>query len=222
MSSSQQECDLFPKMRKQTTLLCAILLASSGSLCAQNAGGQPSVLIAYFTRAQNISLSGRVDATTRASVNLVNGNYKGNTELLAEWIQQEVGGDLFAIKTVSLYPSDYNETVDQGQNENRRKARPALATQVRNMADYDIVFLGFANWWYDMPMAVYTFLEAYDLSGKTIIPFSTSGGSGFSGSQNTIRTLEPRATVREGLTVPDYQSPQGQQTVKKWLAGLGF
>lgn len=209
-------------MKKTLILLCAALAAPSDLLFGQDAGGKPSVLIAYFSRARNMDLSGTADATSRASLNPVGGQRKGNTELLAEWIQEETGGDLFAIRTAVPYPADYDETVDQGDRETRAKARPALATQVRDMERYDIVFLGFANWWYDMPMAVYRFLEAYDLSGKTIIPFCTSGGSGFSGALKTIRGLEPEATLREGLSVRDYQAAKERQTVSRWLDKLGY
>lgn len=210
-------------MRKFVLFFCVILLAQTGGLFAQNTSKKPAILIAYFTRAQNIQQSASaVDATSQASVNLVNGKRTGNTELLAEWIQQKVGGDLFAIKTVAPYPTDFDTLVNQGQKENREKTRPALATRVQNIEKYDIVFVGFPNWWYDMPMAVYTFFETYDLSGKTIIPFCTSGGSGFSGSIKSIRDLEPKCTVREGLTLRDTQSLQGRQTVNNCLAKLGL
>lgn len=210
-------------MHKYILILCAILLVQTGGLFAQNTSKKPAILIAYFTRAQNIQRStSSVDATSQASVNLVNGKYTGNTELLAEWIQQEVGGDLFAIKTVTPYSSDFDVLVNQGQKKNREKARPALATRVQNMEKYDIVFVGFPNWWYDMPMALYTLFETYDLSGKTIIPFCTSGGSGFSQSIKAIRDLEPKGIVREGLTVRDSQSLQGRQAIKNWLVKLGF
>jgi flavodoxin len=210
-------------MHKLIFIVCVFLITQTGGVFAQNASKKPAILVAYFTRAQNIQQStANVDATSQASVNLVNGKYAGNTELLAEWIQQEVGGDLFSIKTVTQYSADYDTSVNQGQKENREKARPALASRVSNMEKYDIVFVGFPNWWYDMPMAVYTFLDTYDLSGKTIVPFSTSGGSGFSGSIKTIQGLEPKAIVREGLTVRDSQSLQGKQAVKSWLEKLGF
>lgn len=210
-------------MHKSALLLCAILLVPTGGVFAQTISKKPTILIAYFTRAQNIQHpTPSVDATSHASVNLVNGKHTGNTELLAEWIQQEVGGDLFAIKTVSPYSTDYDTSVNQGQKENRERTRPALATPVQNIAKYDIVFVGFPNWWYDMPMAVYAFLETYNLSGKTIIPFCTSGGSGFSGSIKAIRDLEPNGIVREGLTVRDSQSLHGKQAVKSWLAKLGY
>ncbi len=204
-------------------IICIFFLIQTGSLFAQSPSVKPIILIAYFTRAQNIPLSTPyIDATSHASVNPINGTYAGNTELLAEWIQQKVGGDLFVIKTVTPYSTDYDTTVNQGQKENYEKARPALAASIQDMKKYDIVFLGFPNWWYDMPMAMYTFIEMYDLSGKTIIPFCTNGGSGFSGSIGTIRELEPNALLRDGLAVRDSQSLKSKQAVLHWLAKLGM
>ena len=201
-------------MHKYMLILCAIFLVQTGGLFAQNDQKKPTILIAYFTRAQNIQRSmSSLDATTHASVNPVNGKYVGDTELVAEWIQQEVGGDLFAIRTATPYPANYDALVDQGQKENRARARPALATRVQDMQKYDIVYLGFPNWWYDMPITVYTFLETYDLSGKTIIPFCTNGGSGLSGSIKSIHGLEPGASVREGLAIRDTQVQHARQTV---------
>lgn len=210
-------------MKRSVFILCGLLIALTDGLFAQGAAKKPAVLIAYFSRSQNISLSGgNVDATSQASVNLVRGAYVGNTELLAEWIRQDVGGDLFAVKTVTPYSSNMGVSVNQGQKENREKARPALVTRVPNMEKYDVVFVGFPTWWYDMPMAMYTFFETYDLSGKTIVPFCTSGGSGFSNTVKTIRELEPKATVREGLSVMDTETLQSERAVKDWLDKLGY
>lgn len=141
---------------------------------------------------------------------------------MARMIQAEVGGDLFLIETESTYPVSYDETIDVGQQEQREGARPALVSQVENLDQYDIVFLGFPNWWGDMPMAVYTFLEEYDLSGKTIVPFVTSGGSGFSGTQSTIADLEPLATVLDGLSVRDSAAANAQEDVTSWLSQLSL
>lgn len=137
-------------------------------------------------------------------------------------IQQATDGDLFLIETAEKYPVDYDETDALGQKENRERSRPALASHVDNLDDYDRIFLGFPNWYYDMPMAVYAFLEEYDLSGKTIIPFVTSGGSGFSKAVSAIQSIQPNAEVLadgykvthskvDGVTLADIQ---------EWLDGL--
>ena len=136
-------------------------------------------------------------------------------------IREATGGELFSIVTVDKYPADYNATVDQGQRENQAKARPKLATHIGNLAAYDTIFLGFPNWWYDMPMAVYSFLDEYDLSGKTIIPFSTSGGSGFSDAINSIQRAEPNATVLKGLTIRDSSAVNAKADVAAWLREVG-
>lgn len=209
-------------MKKLIFLLFFVLLIPPITLLAEGLEGQPFILIAYFTRAQNMSLIGKVDAISGASLLIRNGRYMGNTELIADWIHQEVGGDLFSIRTVNQYSSDYDETVRQGEYENRINARPQLATRISRMADYNFVFLGFPNWAYDMPMVIYTFLETYDLSGKTIIPFNTHGGSGFSDALRIIRSLEPGAIVLEGLSIFDSRTLQSRQSVNNWLGRLGF
>jgi flavodoxin len=181
-----------------------------------------SILIAYFSRVGNTDFPDNVDAVTSASINLQNREYVGNTGLLAKWIQEEVGGELFLIQTAETYPADYDETVERGRKENDEGARPALASHVENMKDYDVIFLGFPNWWYDMPMAVYSFLEEYDLSGKTVIPFCTSGGSQFSSALETIRKKQPNIELLEGLAVRDSKAPEAQASVVDWLKKLGF
>ena len=147
---------------------------------------------------------------------------QGNAEVLARMIQGAVGGDLFLIETEETYPVSYDETIDVGRQEQGDNARPALVSQVENLDQYDTVFLGYPNWWGDMPMAVYSFLNEYDLSGKTIIPFVTHGGSGFSGTESAIAELEPGATVLDGLSVRDSGVADAQADVESWIAGLGL
>ncbi len=181
-----------------------------------------NILIAYFSRVGNTDFAEDTDTNASASVVATEDGLQGNTEVLARMIQAEVGGDLFLIETESTYPVSYDETIDVGQQEQSEGARPALVSQVENLDQYDIVFLGFPNWWGDMPMAVYTFLEEYDLSGKTIVPFVTSGGSGFSGTQSTIADLEPQATVLDGLSVRDSAAANAQEDVTSWLSQLSL
>ena len=129
----------------------------------------------------------------------------GNTEKVANFIHEEVGGDIIKLETTKTYPSDYNELVNYAQEEQRNNARPELKTKIDNIEQYDTIFLGYPNWWADMPMPLYTFLDEYDLSGKTIAPFITHGGSGLSGTSNKIKKDEPNATVTEGLAVIYYE-----------------
>lgn len=162
---------------------------------------ESKILIAYFSLPENADTSG-VDAVAGASIVLNNEKVLGNTEYMAYAIQEAVGGDLFRIETVQQYPLEHEPLVEMADEEQNSNARPELLNRVENMEQYDTIFLGYPNWWGDMPMPLYTFLEEYDLSGKTIIPFSSHGGSGFSRTESTIAQMQPNASVSEnGLTV---------------------
>lgn len=175
------------------------------------------ILVAYFSRVGNVENEDSVDAIASASVLVEDGEHKGNTQKIAEMIQEEVGGDLYLIKTRNPYPSDYSQVEDIGQQEGRENARPELVNPIEDISQYDTIYLGFPNWWYDAPMAIYSFLEQYDLSGKTIVPFNTSGGSGFSNSIDEIKKLEPEANVLEGLSVYQEDVADAQNQVREWI-----
>lgn len=180
-----------------------------------------NILVAYFTYAQNADLPTDVDTSTSASIDVANGEVTGNTGLIADMIAQDTGADTFPILTVEKYPASYDETVALAQTEENDNARPELATQLANADVYDIIFLGYPNWWGNMPMAVYTFLETNDFAGKTIIPFVTHGGSGFSGTIQSIQDAQPDAMVEQnGLSIRDSNVPDAQQTIQDWLAEL--
>lgn len=189
---------------------------------SSEAGAQSSLLVAYFSYAENAALPDDVDASASASIQPWNGVLTGNTGVVADMIAQATGADLFSIRTVEQYPDTYDATIDQGQQEQSDGARPELATHLENLDSYDTIFLGFPNWWGDMPMAVYTFLDEVDLSGKTVIPFVTSGGSGFSNTISTIQQMEPQATVQEGLSIGASSATGAQQQVESWLSELGL
>lgn len=189
---------------------------------SSEAGAQSSLLVAYFSYAENAALPDDVDASASASIQPWNGTLTGNTGVVADMIAQATGANLFSIRTVEQYPDTYDATIDQGQQEQSDGARPELATHLENLDSYDTIFLGFPNWWGDMPMAVYTFLDEVDLSGKTVIPFVTSGGSGFSNTISTIQQMEPQATVQEGLSIGASSATGAQQQVESWLSELGL
>ena len=181
-----------------------------------------NILIAYFSRVGNTDFPEDVDAVSSASLLRKDGALYGNTQYVAALIQQATGGDLFLIETEEKYPADYDATDRQGQQESRARSRPALASHVENMDAYDLVFLGFPNWYYDMPMAVYTFLEEYDLAGKTIIPFATSGGSGFSNAITEIQNLQPDAEIlTDGYKVSHSKAADVTSAdIEEWINGL--
>src|SRR5574342_89765 len=147
-------------------------------------------LIAYFSRKGQNYVSGRI-------VDLK----VGNTEVAANMIQKITGGDMFHIESVTAYPKDYTETTEVAKNELSAKARPKLTGQVENMGAYDVIFLGYPNWWGTAPMPVFTFLESYDFSGKTIVPFCTHEGSGMGHYEKDIVKACPKATVLEGIAI---------------------
>ncbi len=183
---------------------------------AADAGG---ILIAYFTAAEN---SG-VDAVASASYTTLDGEAVGRVQALAERIQQNVDGDLFSIRTSVVYPADGGELIDYAAQEQEENARPELTTHIENLDGYDTIFIGYPNWWADLPMAVYSFFDEYDFSGKTIIPFNVHNGSRFSRTIQTIQELEPDATVVEdGFTVSEQTVADAAEDVAAWLEGLGY
>ncbi len=146
----------------------------------------------------------------------------GNTETVANYIHEEIGGDIVKLETVQTYPEDYDELVDCAREEQRDNARPELETTIENIEQYDTIFLGYPNWWGDMPMPIYSFLDQYDLSNKTIAPFITHGGSGLSGTPANIANEEPDAVVTEGLAINGNAVDDCQDEVNEWLNELNF
>lgn len=197
--------------------------AASGTGSAASDGeGSPNILIAYFTMPENVDASG-VDSVAGASVVVRDGQALGNTEFMAGVIQNAVGGELFQIETVQQYPLEHEPLVDLAAEEQDAGARPELFSHIEDPSQYDVIFLGYPNWWGDMPQALYTFLEEYDFSGKTIIPFTTHGGSGFSRTISTIAELQPGANVVEQrLSISRNSVTDAQSDVENWVAGLGF
>lgn len=146
----------------------------------------------------------------------------GNTETVANYIHEEIGGDIVKLETVQTYPEDYDELVDYAREEQRDNARPELETTIENIEQYDTIFLGYPNWWGDMPMPIYSFLDQYDLSNKTIVPFITHGGSGLSGTPANIANEEPDAVITEGLAINGDDVDDCQDEVNEWLNELNF
>ena len=168
-------------------------------------------LVAYYSRKGNNYVGGSI-------VHLP----VGNTEVAARMIQKLTGCDAFRIDTVKGYPADYNETTDVAREELHQNARPALSGRVDNMGDYDVVFLGYPNWWGTMPMAVYTFLEEYDFAGKTIIPFCTHEGSGMGHSESDIKKLCRDARVLKGLPLRGGSVQRAEKDISDWLRQSGM
>lgn len=147
-----------------------------------------------------------------------------NTRTIAEQIRSRVGGDFFQVETKVPYPRDYRETTRVARVELDNNARPELAATLspEDMKAYDIVFLGYPNWWGTVPMAMATFLEQHDMAGKTILPFCTHEGSGLGRGPADIGALAPGSTVGQGLAVRGNSVSRGQGDVDSWLRRLGL
>ena len=146
-------------------------------------------------------------------------SHTGTTEGVANEIATQTGADVFEIVPTEAYTSDYNTLLDIAQRELDENARPAITGSVEDISQYDTIYLGWPCWWSDMPMVICTFLDSYDLSGKTIAPFVTSGGSGFGSALSRLREMEPEATVTEGLSL---RGSGSSETVSQWLGSIGL
>ncbi len=176
------------------------------------------VAAAYKVMAQTGEENKTMD-TQNAKILIAYYSYSGNTKEVAEAIQKEIGGDLFEIKAEGTYPDEYRPMTEQAKKEIGAGFRPKLTTSVADMAQYDIVFIGSPNWWGTITPQVSSFLESYDLSGKTVIPFVTHGGGG---QQNTIADLTAQC---KGCKVnSDGWVGYGSRTlgIGSWLEDLGF
>lgn len=185
-----------------------------------NTGSSPSqtgtstdsnILVAYF------SLAGE-----QYNVGVIE---EGNTSIIAHMIAEKTDADLFEIEAVTPYPITYNGLLDISRKEMSDNARPAIAETVDNMSDYDVVFIGYPNWWGDMPMIVYNFLESYDFSGKTVIPFCTHSGSGLSRTESTIKDITG-AYMQDGFDIAGATAQndrdKAETAVTQWLEEIGY
>ena len=158
-----------------------------------------ATLVAYYSRSGENYWAGGIKSIE-----------KGNTERVAEFIAEATGADLFQIDTVEPYSADYMTCIDEAKAELGTKARPAIKGYVDNMDDYDTIFIGYPNWWGTAPMCIFTFLEHYDLSGKRVVPFCTSEGSGLGSSVRDLKKACTGATVEQGLAIIGHEAAQAK------------
>lgn len=158
---------------------------------------------------------------SRADENYVSGMMRhldvGNTEVAAGIIEKFIDADMFKIEQMQAYAKDYNTCIAQAQEDQKRDARPKLKAYPNSIDGYDTIYLGFPNYWSTMPMAVFTFLEHFDFSGKTIKPFCTHEGSGMGSSERDIRRLCPNAKVEKGLAIRGGSVRQAEKEIERWL-----
>lgn len=164
----------------------------------------------------------KTDVDSNSSVLIAYFSWSGNTKQLADIIQEQVGGKLFEIEPETPYTDDINELSGIALQEQRDNTRPALNSLVEDMNQYDVIFIGFPNWWNNMPMPVFTFLEEYDFSGKTVIPFTTYGNGVWGKSVDSIKEMLPEDTILEGLAIQEHELQDAPAEVSEWLQGLGL
>ena len=213
-------------MKKTIAVLMMLtVLIGAFTAFAEDQVSTPRILVAYLSRAgENYN----VGQTREGSASAAYAGYveKGNTAIMASLIAEMTGGDLFEITTVTPYPEDYASMLQVAQEEIDTDARPELATTVENMEDYDVIFIGYPIWHGQLPRAIFTFMESYDLSGKTVIPFNTHEGSGQSGTQSVIASALPDSTVLQGLAIQGKTAQEDESRTREllsaWLEGLGF
>lgn len=167
------------------------------------------ILIAYYSRKGQNYVNGSIK-------NLA----KGNTEIVAEFIQKAVGGQLFEIETVKNYPVDYTECTEVAKIEIQKNFRPELKNYLPSIDDYEKIFLGYPIWWSIPPMAVATFLEKYNFAGKKIFPFTTHEGSGLGGSVNYLKKICPNAEILNGIAIHGADSKNSEEKISVWAKNL--
>ena len=166
------------------------------------------ILIAYFSRAGENWQVGYVD--------------KGNTAVIEEYIENKIDADSFEIKASEPYPESYDETLKRVNRERDNNERPQFEGHISDFDQYDTIFLGYPIWYGGLPMIMYTFLEEYDMSDKTIIPFSTHGGSGWGSTLTELKELCPDSTFKDGFSTAGTNARNAKDDVEKWIDGLGL
>lgn len=181
----------------------------------ENTSGNKT-LIAYFSPANSDTVDAISNATPRV------GNIS-TVEYVAQKIHEQVDADVVKIMPIDPYPTDYDEARDRVHSEADNNERPEFTLDVDvNPEDYDVVFVGYPIWYFQMPMIMNTFFETYDFSGKTIIPFNSHAGSSDGGTYTAISELEPEATVLDGLPTEGESAAESDESIKEWLSGLGY
>lgn len=182
-----------------------------------------------LVRSAGQTLSGTVFTSSGAERTQASGkmliayfSWSGNTQGIAQEIRRQTGADIFEIVPVPAYSDDYNTVLMEAQRDQHDQARPAIANPPESIDGYDVILLGYPNWWASVPMPIATFLESYDFSGKTILPFCSHGGGRFGQSLTAIAKLAPQAIIAPGLSV-HYSGGSGlPEDVRNWLESQGI
>ena len=178
------------------------------------------ILIVYFSRVGNTDFASNVDANASASINTKGSDLIGNCNIVADYVQQMIGGDIYLIETSEKYPSNYQDTTNVARTEQNNESRPTLSNEVSDMQSYNTVVLIYPNWWGTLPQPVFTFLEAYDFAGKTILPIATHEGSGLGRGPSDISKVCPDAILKDGLAIRGSRVENSETDIRSWIEGL--
>lgn len=217
-------------MKKLVSIFMVLTLLLSFAACSDNTNNESSSSAPQQSSNQNSTSSEESNSQNDSSAPtetvskslVVYFSWSGNTENVAKSIQSQTDSDIFEIVPSTPYSDDYDTVVDLAQEEQRSNARPAISGSIESIEQYDVIYVGFPNWWGDMPMILYTFFDTYDLSGKTVALFCTSGGSGLSNTVNEVKGLEPNATVTDGLHIGSSSASNPDDAVSEWLNNIGL
>lgn len=178
------------------------------------------ILVVYFSLPYTTNPNNMTKAEADSTV-VIDGKVLGNTQYFAQVIQEKTDGDIFRIEADNPYPLNHDRMLVIAKDEQEKNARPALKAKIDNLAQYDVIFIGYPIWYYQMPMILRTFFEQHDFSGKIIVPFNTHGGSGFSGTIDVITQMQPNAMVRkDGLSISRDHIEDAKTDIEKWLSRL--
>ena len=227
------------KMKKCMALILAMIMTLALAACGNDSGSTGSASTEPEAKSEIQTDTAQPDAevdsnSSTDTASAGNGNilvvyfsWSGHLDSMAHWVADETGGDLYRVTAADPYPENYDDTADRAKQEKDDGIRPEIVVDItqEQMAGYDTVFFGFPVWWYDLPMSMWTFLESYDLSGKTIIPFfSHEGSSNGASALPTIETLATGATVRssDALSIRGGNVDGAENDVREWVRGLGL
>ena len=193
-------------MRKILLAVLAVMAVITSAYAAE-----AKMLVVIFSRADENYGVGYVEV--------------GNTMKLAQMIAAKTGAELFEVAPAKKYPADYDTCIDVAKKEQNRNDRPAIA-QDKDISDYDTIFFGYPVWWGDIPMCMYTFIEAHDWTGKRVIPFCTHEGSGTGRTEGTLKRTMKGAKIAKALAIRGATAQQGgssvERSVDNWLRSSGF
>ena len=174
--------------------------------------GEKKILVAYFSWAENATQDD-IDAMTSPSV-----TEPGNVAQLASWVSGETGGDLFSIQVKEPYPADWDGCLERANQEKKDNTHPALRNTVENIEEYDTVYLGYPNWWYSCPMALFSFFDGNDLSGKQVYLFCSHGTGGLAGSVKDISATIPDAKISDNVfDVYEEDAASAKDEIVEWI-----